>query len=284
MSVGMRRGFQVDAISYEEMMRARAAYFGCVSYLDEVIGDLLMRLEADGLLENTIIVYTSDHGEMAGEHGVWWKNGWYEACTRVPLLISSPEQRRGERSPCRWRTPVGLIDLFPTLCRLAGAEIPGGLEGTDLTDAVRGKASPTDRPICCDALTPRWGTGTEFRMVRQGNYKYVRFRESEPLFFNLADDPGEQHNLTNTASGADAEALKSLQNFAERSMDFDAAERERLERDANLHEQYPQNLPNSAGNLYLMPSGKLVNAEDALYHPTVISDDPADAFVDWPGA
>ena len=55
------------------MMRARAAYFAGVSYLDEVIGDLLLRLEHDGLLENTIIVYTTDHGEMAGEHGVWWK-------------------------------------------------------------------------------------------------------------------------------------------------------------------------------------------------------------------
>jgi choline-sulfatase len=283
MSVGMRRGFQVDAISHEEMMRARAAYFGCVSYLDEVIGDLLVRLEADGLLENTIIVYTSDHGEMAGEHGVWWKNGWYEACTRVPLLISSPEQRSGERSPCRWSTPVGIIDLFPTLCRLADAEIPDGLDGTDLADAVQGEVSPPERPICCDVLTPRWGAGTEFRMVRQGSYKYVRFREAKPLFFNLADDPSEQHNLTNTASGTDAEALRSLQNFAERSMDFDAAERERLERDGNLHEQYPQDLPTSTGNLYLMPSGTLVNAEDALYHPTVISDEPADAFMDWPG-
>ena len=153
---------------------------------------------------------------------------------------------------------------------------------TSLT-RFRERHRPQTVPICCDALTPRWGAGTEFRMVRQEGYKYVRFREAEPLFFNLADDPGEQHNLTNTASGTDAEALKSLQNFAERSMDFDAAERERLERDGNLHEQYPQNLPNSTGNLYLMPSGKLVNVEDVLYHPTVISDEPADAFVDWPG-
>ena len=96
MSTGMRQGFQADAIDASEMMRARAAYFASVSYLDEVIGDLLLRLENDGLLENTIIVYTTDHGEMAGEHGVWWKNGWYEACTRVPLIISLPEHRSGE--------------------------------------------------------------------------------------------------------------------------------------------------------------------------------------------
>ncbi len=97
MSVGMREGFRVGRIDEEEMMRARAAYFGCVSYLDEVIGDMLLRLEADGLLDNTVIVYASDHGEMAGEHGVWWKQGWYEGCTRVPLIISTPAQRyRGQ--------------------------------------------------------------------------------------------------------------------------------------------------------------------------------------------
>ena len=66
MSVGMRKGFCADDISDQEMLRARAAYLGNVSYLDEVIGDLVLRLEADGLLDHTIIVYTSDHGEMAG--------------------------------------------------------------------------------------------------------------------------------------------------------------------------------------------------------------------------
>ncbi|MGB2824339.1 MAG: sulfatase-like hydrolase/transferase, partial [Phycisphaerae bacterium] len=119
MSVGMREGFMADEIDREEMMRARAAYFACVSYLDEVVGDLLLRLEASGLLDNAVVVYTTDHGEMAGEHGVWWKNGWYEACTRVPLILSTPEQRRGEQPARRCRVPVALVDLYPTLCGLA---------------------------------------------------------------------------------------------------------------------------------------------------------------------
>ena len=99
MSVGMRKGFRAEEITTEEMMKARAAYFACVSYLDEIIGDLLARMERAGLLDNTIIVYTTDHGEMAGEHGVWWKQGWYEACTRVPLLISLPQHRTGRTPP-----------------------------------------------------------------------------------------------------------------------------------------------------------------------------------------
>ena len=89
MSAGMRKVFMADDISRSEMMYARACYFACVSYLDEIIGDLLLRLEKDGLLDNTIIAYTTDHGEMAGEHGVWWKKGWHEACTRVTLIIST---------------------------------------------------------------------------------------------------------------------------------------------------------------------------------------------------
>lgn len=290
MSVGMREGFKADAISHEEMMRARAAYFANVSYLDEVLGDLFLRLEADGLLDNTIIVYTTDHGEMAGEHGVWWKNGWYEACTRVPLIVSLPDQRRGEQPARRCRTPVGLYDLFPTLCAFADVEIPTDLDGVDLSDAVRGETAPRERPIFCDALNPRWGEGTEFRMIRWRQYKYVRFRDARSLFFDLADDPGEQRNLIERgAEGKAGEALDYLSTVAAESMDFEAAEWERVERDGSLHTDYPLELPPASGNLYLMPpsesapSGRVINADDAmLYQPMVLTDDPAEAFGDFP--
>ena len=282
MSVGMRRGFMADAISRDEMMKARAAYFACVSYLDEAVGDLLIRLDCDGLLDNTIIVYTTDHGEMAGEHGVWYKNGWYEACTRVPLIVSLPEQRNGEDAARRVRTPVGLWDLYPTLCSFADAKTSDELDGADLSEVARGKADAPDRPIVCDALTPRWGEGTEFRMVRQGPYKYVRFRNAPPLFFDLEKDPGEQRNLVGSAEGEAAAARDALRAFAESSMDFDEAERERTVRDGKLKEQYPQGTDRGWGNLYVMPSGKIVNADATLYTPTVLSDNPARFFHDWP--
>jgi choline-sulfatase len=278
----MRKGFMADAISYEEMMRARAAYFACVSYLDEVIGDLLLLLEAEGLLDNTIIVYTTDHGEMAGEHGVWWKNGWYEACTRVPLIFSLPEQRSGSLDAFRWDTPVSLLDLFPTLSAMAGIDAPGALDGSDISASVRGEGEPKDRYICCDALTPRWGEGTEFRMVRWRQYKYVRFRNCPSLFFDLRNDPGEQFNLiTRGVTGEAQEALDRLSDFANETMDFDEAEKERTVRDGSLQEEFRQELPESTGNLYLLPSGKLINADDALYHPTLIATDLSRAFNDY---
>jgi choline-sulfatase len=284
MSVGMRRGFQADAISHGEMIRARAAYFACVSYLDEVLGDLMLRLERNGLLDNTIIVYSTDHGEMAGEHGVWWKNGWYEACTRVPLIFSLPEQRCAQRPSQVYDTPVALLDLFPTLCTLAGVDAPHKLDGVDLAPALRGEGTPPERPVFCDALNPRWGPGTEFRMIRWHQFKYVRFRDAPPLFFDLENDPGEQHNLiARGTNGVALGALREMEKLANTSIDFDQAEYERTVRDGKLREEYAQHLPKSTGNLYLMPSGRLINADDPLYNPTVIAETPGEAFDDMPG-
>ena len=282
MSVGMRKGFRADEIEHDEMMRARGSYFACVSYLDELLGDMFIRLEATGQLDNTIIIYTTDHGEMAGEHGVWWKNSWHEASARVPLIISTPMQRRGEQPAQEVRTPAALVDLFPTMCGLAGVSAPEGLDGVDLSDVVSGSGSAPDRPVFTDALAGRWGPGTEFRMVRQGIWKYVHFRNAPALFFNLENDPHEQRNLiTRGCEGGDAEALRRLKRTAEETMDFDAAAEERR-RDQRLKQRFPLKTPNSQGNLYTLPNGKIVNADDALYNPTVIAEDAVEAFSDHP--
>lgn len=281
MSVGMRKGFMADDISHDEMIYARACYFACVSFLDEIIGDLISGLKKDDLLDNTIIVYTTDHGEMAGEHGVWWKNGWYEACTRVPLIISTPEHRKGKLTAGICPTPVGLIDLFPTLASLAGVELPAGLDGTDLSEVItRGQPAP-DRPIVCDSLNARWGEGTEFRMVRQGRYKYVRFRNAPSLAFDVKSDPGEQSNLLQSKEGPPP-AVQQLARFADASIDFDEAECERVERDGQLCEQYAHSAGQNTGNLYVLPSGALINAEDTLYNPSTVTTSLSDIFGrDW---
>lgn len=282
MSVGMRKGFRVSEISDEEMMHARACYFANVTFLDEILGDMLLRLEREGLLDDTIIVYASDHGEMAGEHGVWWKQGWYEGCTRVPLLVSLPEQRKGILCSRVIRTPVGLIDLFPSLCSFAGVPAPEGLDGYDLSQAIKGMEAAPERPIFSDNLMPRWGEGTEFRAVRWRNYKYVHFRSAPPLFFDLTADPGEQRNLAGDSSLPIMQARKFIEKVAVETMDFDAAEKERLERDRDLPKRYALPGPKVNGNLYLMPSGRLVEADGLLQHPRVITESPADYFTDWP--
>jgi choline-sulfatase len=282
MTIGMAAGFLVDQIGEDEMMRARAAYFACVSYLDEVIGDLLALLERDGLLENTIVVYTSDHGELAGEHGLWWKNSWHEAAARVPWLVQLPAHRSGELAPARIQTPVSLADLFPTLCGLSGVSAPDDLEGMDLSEAIYRGAEPPRGPVFFDNPTPRWGTGSEHRALRLGKYKYVRFRGMEPdLLFDLERDPWEQRNLIVRGTEQTAATAHELRALVDASWDFDHAEAQRC-LDAEEAKRHTLPVDTRWGNLYLLPDGRLVAADSPLYEPVVIAEKPGELFADWP--
>lgn len=282
MSIGMRYGFACEGMGYDEMMYARAAYFANVTYLDEIIGDMLGTLERDGLLENTIIIYTTDHGEMAGEHGVWYKNGWYEACTRVPFIISTPEQRSGLMPAKVIDTPVSLADLFPTVCSLTKLLPPDGLNGTDLSPSIFGDADVEPHPVYCDVLIPRWGEGCEFRMLRDGDYKLVVFKNAPTLMFDVINDPGEQHNIIDSEDEGIKTAKARMRSLIDESMDFDAASAEREEQDDRLKEEYAIDAPYiEGGNVYLMPDKRVVYADSVLYNPMVLSDNPSEFFLDY---
>lgn len=281
MTQGMAEGFQIESLDEASILRGRAGYFSCVEYLDEIIGDMLATLERSGLLDNTIIVYTSDHGELAGEHGMWWKNSWHEAAARVPLMVSLPEHRRGEFAPIRLQTPVSLADLFPTLCGLCQADIPGDLDGVDLSDVIQQGVEPQRGPVFMDNPIPRWGEGMEHRMVRDGRWKYIAFRgEAVPdLLFDLEADPLEQHNL---ASDPDhAQTAQRLRGLIDASWDFAEAQ---TQGEKDMAESARLRLESSAsgGNIYHMPNGDWVDAETPLYEPKVVTDDPADFVGDFP--
>ena len=269
---------KVEGVTDEETMRSRAGYFACVSYLDEVVGDLLTALRADGLLENTVVVYTSDHGELAGEHGLWGKLTWHEASARVPLVVQTPAHRDGSRDVGRVRTPVSLVDMFPTLCGLAGVDAPGDLDGVDLSDTVRTGAEPDRPPVTVDSFV-RIEEGLEYRAVRDGRYKYVGFRDAPELLFDLERDPRELTNLAPDATGEDAEALERLREAAK--LDFEALDEER-ERHRELEEQYRLVIPRGTENQYLWPDGRVVDADTQLYRPDVLADDASLAFDDYP--
>lgn len=307
MTVGMAAGFRTEEIDHDEMMRARAAYFACVDYLDEILGDFLAMLERDGLLENTIIIYTSDHGELAGEHGLWWKNSWHEAACRVPFMIQLPAHRRGELAPVRLQTPVSLADLYPTLCGLCGVSAPPTLDGVDLAPAIFRGTEPQRGPVFVDNPTPRWGEGSANRIVRAGQYKYVAFADMPDLLFDLARDPLEQSNLLvandpsenvealgkpdsdstgphgTVAEGVEvAEVAAKLRGLVDESWDFQAAAAQ-FALDQAMTQAHALPVDQSWGNLYHMPNGTLTAADTTLYEPVVISDAPARLFADWPG-
>jgi arylsulfatase A-like enzyme len=112
----------------ELTLELRHGYYACVSYIDSLLGDLLSDLDALGLRDNTIIVFWSDHGFKLGEHSLWHKHTNFELDCRVPFMISAPGYRKGKRTG----SLVELLDIFPTLCDLAGLPIPKDLEGTSL--------------------------------------------------------------------------------------------------------------------------------------------------------
>ena len=127
-----------------DIARARRAYYGSISYIDEMVGQVLNTLDAIGKAEDTAIIFTSDHGEMLGERGMWFKKHFYERALQVPLLMKLPGQ-----TPTRVSTPASLVDLLPTFMGIAtgGAwesEIEN-LEGHDLTCLLYTSPSPRER-------------------------------------------------------------------------------------------------------------------------------------------
>jgi choline-sulfatase len=282
MTEGAIEGFETENVSSRERQHARAAYFACVDFLDDIVGEFLAALDRDGTLEDTIVVYASDHGELAGEHGLWWKHTWHEAATRVPWFVQTPAHRRGDRDAATVETPTSLADLFPTLCGLAGVDVPDDLDGADLSNAVETGVEPDREPVFCDNLNPRWGVGTEFRLVRDGDYKYVAFRDAPELLFDLSEDPLEQENLAPDATGTDRQALERLRGVVAETMDFEAAASER-ERDSRLQSKYELSVEttSASGNCYLMPDGRVVDADEPLYDPTVVTAEPAMTYDDY---
>ena len=122
-------------MSSTEIKQARAMYYGMVTYIDEQFGRILDKLKELGLRENTIVVYTSDHGEMAGEHGLWYKNSFLEASATAPLIFSYPKTLPVNK---KINASSMLLDIFPTLCDLTDISQPNDLEGKSLLPLMNG--------------------------------------------------------------------------------------------------------------------------------------------------
>ncbi len=138
------RGFEGCDLSSERGWRALIArYWGLCSQVDTHVGRVLDALDEAGLADNTIVVYTSDHGDMMGDHQLLAKCVMYEPAVRVPLLIRLP----GRRSSDRWTQPVSQVDLVPTLLELMGADLPAHLEGQSLANGLTGGYPPPPRDV-----------------------------------------------------------------------------------------------------------------------------------------
>jgi choline-sulfatase len=194
-------GVDEAGLSAEQVRTARHAYFAAISYVDERIGELLAALRDAGMDDETIVVFTADHGEMLGERGLWYKMCFFEPSARVPLIVCAP----GRVRPGRVAEPVSLLDLAPTLLELAAhpraEELAAGLDGASLAPLLHGRAG--NRPAAVVAEYLAEGVTSPALMIRRGPHKFVWCAGDPDQLYDLADDPHELVNLAERPANAD---------------------------------------------------------------------------------
>ncbi|MEC8105772.1 MAG: sulfatase-like hydrolase/transferase, partial [Pseudomonadota bacterium] len=196
-------GIGADAVTVndDDIRRARRGYYANVSYFDSKVGEILRTVEETGQLDNTIFIVTSDHGDMLGERGLWYKMSFFDHSARVPLVIAGPGIVAGTvDSPC------SLVDLLPTMLDFAGAaDMPLGqpVDGRSLAPMARGGPADDGEAIgeyCAEM------TASPVVMIRRGSLKYVHCDDDPAQLYDLASDPCERANLAADPAWAETAA------------------------------------------------------------------------------
>ncbi len=177
----------------EEVRRVRAAYYSMVEYEDSLLGEVIRAAEETLDMDNTVVLYASDHGDAIGDHGLFWKSNLREGALRVPMIFS---WRNHSRTGCVVETPVSLIDLAPTFIELAAAPALPVMDGESLVPAIlTGQEPETARAVISEVCDIKGDDPAA--MIRLGQYKYCRYYGySERMLFDLERDPAENENLS----------------------------------------------------------------------------------------
>ena len=229
----LRRVFDLaDEFDEPTLRKAIAAYYALCSFMDAQVGAVLQALTESGLEGETRVIYTSDHGDQVGEHGVWWKSTMYEGSAAIPFITAGPDIP--ENQVCH--TPISLVDCFPTI--LEGIGVPlapedHDLPGTSLWPIARGEIAP-ERTI----FSEYHAIGSEhgFYMIRHRQYKYVYYVDARPQLFDLARDPGENCDLA--LDPAYASVLEECAAALRQICDPEAVDREAHQDQARLIDQH----------------------------------------------
>jgi len=187
-----------EPVDEKTLRRAVRAYYGLVTFLDEQVGTVLQALGEAGLADTTRVVYSTDHGEMLGEHGLWWKSVMYESAVAVPLIMAGPDVLQGAEV----ETSAMLVDLFPTVLEAVGVEPApedAGLPGQSL---FRLAEEPPRLRIAFSEYHAVFSPSGIF-MVRDARYKYVHYVGYPPQLFDVVADPDECSDLATDARYTD---------------------------------------------------------------------------------
>ena len=197
-----------------ETRKLLAGYYAHCSALDDCMGQILETLQETRLADDTVLMFSADHGDMLGSHGMFKKQKPFDESIRVPLLIRWPTGL-GTHSRSL-SAPINSEDLMPTLLGLCGVPIPKSVEGLDFSDHLRGGPSPGDDAtvILCAAPFGEWERrvgGREYRGLRTGRYTYVRDLSGPWLLFDNMSDPYQTDNLVNVSAHASLQAELAAQ-------------------------------------------------------------------------
>ena len=212
-----RTVFNYDDYFDEASLRvALQAYYGMCSFLDFNVGRVLSALSASGQADDTLIIYSSDHGESLGNRGLWGKSVFYEDSCAIPMMMAGPGVEQGKRC----ETPVSLVDIYPTILAATGEKPDPNardLPGSDLRKIAQD--APTDRVVFSEYHAA--GSASGGFMVRKGSWKLVYYVGHAPQLFNLDDDPHETRDQSGEAETAAIQA--ELEDELRRIVDPEAA-------------------------------------------------------------
>ncbi|NED96644.1 choline-sulfatase [Phytoactinopolyspora alkaliphila] len=197
----------VDLQDPDNLYALRRAYYGLVTYVDRKVGEILAALDETGQLDSTVIMFTSDHGDMLGERGMVQKRCFYEWSARVPLLLTFPDDRFAGR---RVAEPVSMMDLAPTVLDIAGIPEEDRLpmQAASLLPLLEGDP-PGERAVFSEYHVEK--VRAACFMVRAGDHKYIYIDGHGTQLFDLANDPDERHDLSGHPEAAAVETrLHSL--------------------------------------------------------------------------
>ena len=212
-------------VTAQHMAHARRAYYGAIAYVDDQFAAILEALKATGQDQNTVIIVLSDHGEMLGERGLWYKMHLFEDAIRIPLIVHWPQQFSGHRVA----TPVSLVDFLPTVADLSGATtsrsaapLAADLDGQSLlpllSGASAGLGETARRSVAVEYLAE--GALAPIVMRRAGPYKLIHSPADPDLLFKLDDDPQERFNRATSTHPTDTIARATLRAAIAERWDF----------------------------------------------------------------
>jgi arylsulfatase A-like enzyme len=191
-----------DRLTPDDFREVRRGYYGLCSQIDESIGRILRGLEEAGLADSTIIVFTSDHGDFLGEHGLLFKEHLYEGALHVPLIIGDPRQKRvGLRNSGLVET----IDIMPTLLELVELDAPSQMRGKSLKPLMEDPCRPHRSAVFSEWTTHCVNSNARhvldacvnpnIKSVRTTEWKYIHYVGEPGELYHISDDPGENRNL-----------------------------------------------------------------------------------------